>query len=262
MTRRYARLGSFFLTLAAGACAGTGQRAVQTAPMQSSTAAPGDQGDSTGALAVQREWWRAFVLADTTQLETYTAPAFSLTLSSGRMYDRAAMLVEAASHTTGSRLRAEWVEETVRFATPMVALVTSRVTETAGSTASTYRYLTVLERHGKGWRVTAAQSTRELAFTPRVPVTAAGSLGDYAGRYRTPRGAALQVVVRDSALALIEPSGLESRMEPVGPGMFEFAHLLLSNGIVRFVFTRAATGQVTALSRLVNGEVTTFPRIR
>jgi hypothetical protein len=72
----------------------------------------------------------------------------------------------------------------------------------------------------------------------------------------------LRIVAQDSALALIEPSGAELRIEPIGPGLFEFTELSPSNGIVRFAFTRDAAGAVVAFSRLVPGAVNTFPRIR
>lgn len=218
-------------------------------------------GDTAGALAAQRGWWRAFVVADTAYLRAHTAAAFSLTLSSGRTFDGPAMLAEAAAHTRGGRLELGWGDETVRLVAPTVAVAATRATEADGPTVGTYRYLTVLQRHGGAWRVATAQSTRELALTPRVPAAAAGPLADFAGAYRTPRGAALRVVVRDSALVLVEPSGLEIRMEPIGPGLFEFGYVSLANGVVRFAFPRDAAGRVTALNRLLPGVVTSFPRI-
>ncbi len=219
------------------------------------------QGDSAGALTAQRDWWRAFVVADTAHLRAHTSPALSLTLSGGQTFDAPAMLAEAATHTRGARLELGWADETVRMVAPTVALVTSRASEADGQTAGRYRYLTLLQRDGAGWRVAAAQSTRELALTPRVPAAAAGALADLAGAYRTPRGGELRVVAHDSVLVLVEPSGLEIPMEPVGPGLFEFGYVSLGNGIVRFSFPRDAAGRVTALVRLVPGSVTTFPRI-
>lgn len=218
-------------------------------------------GDTAGALAAQRDWWRAFVVADTAHLRARTAPAFSLTLSGGRTFDRSAMLAQAATHTLGARLEIGWAEEAVRPVAPGVALVTSRATEADGPTVAAFRYLTVLRRDGAGWRVAAAQSTRELAPTPRVPTAAAGAPADFAGSYRTPRGGVLRVVARDSALVLVEPSGQEVRMEPIGPGLFELDYVSLGSGIVRFAFPRDAGGRVTALVRLVTGAATLFPRI-
>jgi hypothetical protein len=143
-----------------------------------------------------------------------------------------------------------------------VAIATTRSTETDGAAAtSSFRYLTVMERTADGWRVSAAQSTRVLAFAPTLPAAQAGDLAAYIGGYRTPRGATLRVEARDSALALIEPSGTEIRMEPIGPALFEFRALSPLNGIVRLVFMRDADGRVTAMTRLVNGAVNTFPRI-
>jgi hypothetical protein len=248
----FPRLALPVLALALTACAGAASTARPPADV------PASQAD---ILSAQRDWWRAFTVADTAYLRAHTAPGFSITLSSGRTYDRAGMLAEAATHVNGAGLDVRWAEESVPLATPSSAVATGRVTETAGGTSHVYRYLTVMERGAAGWRAAAAQSTRELAFTPRVPPAVSGPLADYAGGYRTPRGATLRVVVRDSLLGLVEPSGQELPMEPIGPALFEFRDLSLSNGIVRFVFTRDDAGRVTAMSRLVPGQVSTFPRI-
>ena len=216
--------------------------------------------DTAGAVTAQRAWWRAFVLADTAYLRANSTPTLILTLSSGKTFGRDAALAEAASHTTGGAVSVRWEDETVRSPGQSVVVVTSRVTETVGPTSSTYRYLTVLERGPTGWRVAAAQSTRELAFAPRAYAAAASELADFAGAYRTPRGLMLHVAVQDSALALTEPSGKELRLEPIGPGLFEFTALSPANGVVRLLFTRDAAGRVTGLSQLVPSGVTTFPR--
>ncbi len=49
-------------------------------------------------------------------------------------------------------------------------------------------------------------------------------------------------------------------MEPIAPGLFEFAALSPANGVVRLLFTRDATGRVTAMSQLTAAGVSTFPR--
>jgi hypothetical protein len=247
----HSRRLTVLLALSLAACAGN----VPPAAMPGAAA-----GDSAGVLEAQRAWWRAFAVADTAYLQAHTAPAFSLTVSSGATFDRAGMLAQAATHVNGSRLTMAWADEQARLAAPSVAVATTRSTESDGGLAtSTFCYLTVMERAGGGWRVSAAQSTREAAFTPTLP--SAGDLGAYVGGYRTPRGATLRVEARDSALALIEPSGTEIRMEPIGPALFEFRGMSPLNGIVRMVFTRDASGRVTSMTRLVNGAVNTFPRI-
>ena len=73
-------------------------------------------------------------------------------------------------------------------------------------------------------------------------------------------GATLSVVVRDTLLILIDPSGAESPLEAIGPGLFE-PPALHTVGNVRLVFGRDATGHVTSLSRITN-KVTTMPRIQ
>jgi hypothetical protein len=251
MRRIAARLLISLLPFSPAACATTMQ-GIPEPP-----AAP----DSTGVLAAQREWWRAFATADTGYLQAHTARDFSVTLSSGRTLDRAAMLAQAATHVNGGRLTMEWADEAVGVAAPLLAVATARLTEADGPVAATYRYMTVLERGAGGWRVARAQSTRELVFTPRVPIAESGPLGDFAGDYRTPRGAALRIEVRGAALSMIEPSGSEVPLDPIGPGIFEFSQLSPANGMVRVVFIRDASGRVAAMTRLINGEARTFPRV-
>jgi hypothetical protein len=253
MMRRGAWLALPFLLLAAACAGGTSASAPHPGPMPY---------DMHGVLEMQREWWRAYTVGDTAYLRAHTAPEFLLTLSSGATYDRAAMLVEAPTHVNAGQLGVTWADEALRLASPSAAVLTGRVTETLGNATQVYRFLTAFKRGGDGgWRVAVAQSTREAAFTPRVSAGVAGPLADYAGGYRTPRGATLQVVVRDSALALVEPSGTEIRLEPIGPGLFEFDTLSLSNGVVRIVFTRDAAGRVAAMTRLAPAQSNTFPRI-
>jgi hypothetical protein len=240
------------LALLVTACAGAASTAAPPAP---------DAYDANAVLALQRAWWRAYILADTAYLQAHTTPEFWLTLSSGHTFDRAAMLAQAAQNVNGSRLSVAWSDEAVRVAAPSVAVVTSRAAETEGPTTVNFRYLTVLEHGPAGWKVSLGQTTREAQYTPNAAAGVAGPLADYAGEYRTPRGGVLRVVVRDSALALIEPSGRELRMEPIGPALFEFRELSPLNGIVRFSFARDAGGRVTSFNRLATGVVNTFPRV-
>lgn len=223
---------------------------------------PASVSDSTSPVAVQRAWWTAYVVADTAHLQASTAPAAVLTLSVGKTYDRAAMLAEAATHTDGGNVRIQWADEVVQFLEPTVAVVSSRVTESAdGSPASVYRYMTVLRRVGGAWLVAAAQSTREVHLSAPVPVAVAGALRDYAGVYRTPNGLSLRVAASDARLMLIEPSGKEIPLIPVGPGLFEIDRLSLGNGLVRMMFARNGSGRVVSFSRLLVGSVNTFARI-
>lgn len=140
-------------------------------------------------------------------------------------------------------------------------MVTSSIVEGTRNGSNAYRYLVLLERPDSVWMVVVAQSTRVLKLTPRVPAAVAGPLTDYVGQYRLPGGGELRAVVRDSALGLIDPSGAEARLEPIGPSLFELPSLYDRIAVVRFVFTRDATGRVTSPSRLIYSSVTTWPRI-
>lgn len=224
------------------------------------TAQPALVANRSGSIEAQRAWWRAFVVADTVYLRDHSAPAFSLTLSSGQTFDRGATLAEAAAHASRVGLPVDWYDEAAGMVTPDVDVVTARGTEDFGEVTHVYRYLTVLERSATGSRAVAAQTTRVLASAPRAPAAVVGPIADYAGAYRTPRGRDLRVVVSGSELALVEPSGAEIRLVPVGPALFELPRLSPANGVVRLLFTRDSAGRVTALSRHRPGGIETFPR--
>ena len=243
------RIAVLFLVLTGAGCAG---RLPRTATIVS---------EDTALKATQFAWWRALTVADTAYLRAHSTDGVRLTLSSGLTFDRDGMLAESASHTTGAGAEMSSSDEAVRFLAPNVAIVTSRFKETAGRGFTTYRYTNVFERIGTEWKVTAAQSTREIAYSPRVATEIAGSLMDFAGSYRTPRNLALQVLLRDSSLVLKEPSGKELNLAPVGPALFELTGLSPANGVVRVSFARDNTGRVTSMSQIIFGAVNIFPRI-
>jgi hypothetical protein len=161
-----------------------------------------------------RDWWDAFARGDTTALETRTAPLLSLTLSTGRRMDRAQAMAQTARHTGSRYAGTMWSDEQVRVVAPGVAIAASTAAEGFGKQRTTFRYLTVLERKGSTWRVSAAQSTRVLEPTPRVPAADAGDLAAFAGAYMTPSGVALRIGVDTGALAMVEPGGGTRRLEP------------------------------------------------
>ncbi|HEX8361963.1 MAG TPA: nuclear transport factor 2 family protein [Longimicrobium sp.] len=248
--RALPRTTALLLSLCLAACV-----TVRTTPRDAASS------DTAGALETQRGWWRALATGDTAFLEAHSARPLSATLSSGRTFDRAAIIAQAVTFAASAPPTFGWSEETVRMVAPGVALATTRSTESAGMATSAYRYATVLERDGAGWRVTHAQSTRDAVFTPRLTRAAAGSLAAYIGEYRGPRGGIVRIVARDSVLALVEPSGRELRMEPIGPSLFEFDYLSPGGAIIRIAFARDASGRVASASRLLPGIVNTFARV-
>jgi hypothetical protein len=232
--------------------------ACATVPSMAREAAPSDV---AGALETQRGWWHAIATGDTEFLQAHSARPLSLTLSSGRTLDRTATIAQAVTFAASTRPTFGWSDETVRLISPGVALATTRATESVALVSSAYRYTTVLERDGAGWRVMSAHSTREAEFTPRLSRAAAGSMSDYVGEYRGPRGGIVRVIARDSVLALVEPSGRELRMEPIGPSLFEFDYVSPGGMIIRFGFARDSSGRVTSASRLIPGSINTFARV-
>lgn len=216
--------------------------------------------DTAGAAGVAERWWRAFTLGDTATLRQHTARRLTLTLSNGQTLDRDQLLREAATYVPGPTTFVRAAVEVAALPLAGAVVGTSTVTEGSAGGSNRYRYRAVLERPDSVWLVVAAHSTRELTLTPRVPAPIAGPLADHAGRYRAQRGE-LRLVVRDSALGLIDPSGAEVRLEPIGPALFELPALYDGIAVVRFAFARDATGRVTSLTRLIYGSVISWPRI-
>lgn len=170
------------------------------------------------------------------------------------------MIEQVAKHNPSAKITAEWSDIIKQSPNPLTAIITSRVIETIRGTPGILKFMTVLSKIGSEWKVAAAQSTKEIELSTRIPNAGAGNLQDYAGKYRTPIGATLTVIVRDTLLILIDPSGAESPLEAIGPGLFE-PPALHTVGNVRIVFGRDATGHVTSLSRITN-KVTTLYRIQ
>jgi hypothetical protein len=243
----------------AAACATAGSQAPATAAPIASRSTIG--ADTAGASSFADAWWRALTVGDTAHLQRHTAPRLTLTLSGGQTFDRASMLRDAAMHRPAPSMVIESKGASVVHATEGTVVVRSVVLEGARGNSNLFHFLTVLERAGSGWRVSAAQSTRQLGLTPRVPAQVAGALADFAGGYRGQRGGVVRIAVRDSVLTLTDPTGAESVLEPIGPSLFELPALYDGIGLIRYVFSRDASGRVTTLSRLLYGSVLTWPRV-
>jgi Domain of unknown function (DUF4440) len=226
-----------------------------------STAGAATSLDTLGAAAVAERWWRAFTLGDTAYLRRHTSPRLALTLSNGQTLDRDRVLRDAATRVPKPSTFVRPATDVAALPAGNAVVVTSSVMEGSQGGSNVFRYLAVLERTDSVWLVVAAHSTRAITLTPRVAASVAGQLADYAGRYRGQAGRELRVVVRDSTLGFIDPSGVEVRLEPIGPALFELPTLYDGLAIIRFAFARDSTGRVTSLSRLIYGTVTLWPRL-
>ncbi|RYY96334.1 MAG: hypothetical protein EOO11_13725 [Chitinophagaceae bacterium] len=211
------------------------------------------------AADAAKRWWHAVTFGDTAYVRAHSTGGLTVTFSNGRSFTHAAFLAQVAKHDPAAKITSEWPEVQAQFPAPKTAVLTSRVVERVGAQPNLLKYLTVLVSTDSGWQVAAAQSTRELELAPRLPAAGAGQPGDYAGAYRTPGGITLRVQQRDSTLLLIEPSGTETKLEPIGHGLFE-GPVLLFAGNVRFAFNRDSTGKVVALTRIAH-RVITMPRV-
>lgn len=211
------------------------------------------------ALAAHRAWWRAFTVGDTARLAVLTAADLSLTLSTGESFDRNGAIAQASVRGDSTQVQLEWSEESARvFGT--TAVITSRVAERVGRNESFYRYITVLRALNGGWQTVAAQSARSLVPAPAVAIDPA-LLAEYAGRYRVPSGAVIQVVARDSMLAITSPGGREDLLAPLGTSVFEIRSSRARFDLLRFVFERDATGRITRMTRLSPTGVMSFTRV-
>ena len=235
---------------------------VHASDIAASTAVPVVASDvaTQAVMAGTQAWWHAFAIGDLAYLRTHTAPEMALTLASGASFDHDGVLAESASFTAGASTRMEWGSQAVRFVTPDIATVHSDIVETVGANASRYRFLTLLERRDGRWVVSNAQSTRVPSLSSRVAPAEAGVLTDFAGFYVTPKAGRVEVALRDGALVVVDPDGNAFPLEPIGPGMFEFGQVSSGKGIVRFAFTRDASGKVVSMSRLLPSSLSTFPR--
>ena len=215
------------------------------------------QGD-TSAIADARAWWRAVTFGDTSYLINHSTAELTVTFNSGRSFNHAEIIKQVATHDPKAPIKAEWFEAKQHSPNATTAIVTNRVVETLGKTPHVYKFMTVLIRSSSKWVVAAAQSTREIQLAPAVPVKEVGNLIDFTGSYKTPAGIILTTVIRDTSLILVEPSGAETRLEAIGPGLFEIPKIL-SAGNVRFVFSRDESGKVTSMTRVAH-LITTMKR--
>lgn len=230
----------------------------------SHSAIPATTEDPSGSpVAAHIEWWRAFADGDTAALRKRSASKVALTLSNGRTLDHANMLTESQRFGGLPHPTLDWSDTAVvRSSDGRIAVVAARLRETDPRGTTQNRVLTVLERADDvptGWRMLAAQGTREPQRSSRLSVAAAGDLTAYSGQYRVPNGV-VKITVVDSALALTDPRGMVTRLEPIGPGLFEAVPPATTTELVRLLFTRDQSGRIISLSRLTAGGLTTFPR--
>ncbi len=229
-----------------------------TAPVAAAQT-PANPSATEAALAAHRAWWRAFTVGDTARLAALTAPDLSLTLSTGERFDRAGAIGHASVRGDSMQVQLTWSEESARVLGG-AAVVTSKAAERIGATEAFYRFITVLQAGNGGWRAVAAQSTRSPVPAPSVPIDPA-LLAEYAGRYRLPSGATLQVTARDSMLAVALPDGREDLLAPLGTSVFEIRTSAARFDLVRFVFERDGTGRIARMTRLSPAGARSFPRV-
>ena len=211
-------------------------------------------------LAAAKAWWHAVTFGDTAYIKKHSTGELTVTFNNGRSFTRSEIISQVATHNPAARISSEWSHIVEQSPAPQTAIINNRIVETVGAMQHVYKFITVLVSVDSQWKVAAAQSTRELELAPPVPVAEAGKLEDYTGTYRTPGGILLKMLLRDTSLVLVEPSGSETRLEAIAPGLFEIPQIL-SAGNVRFAFNRDATGSVTAMIRIAN-KITTMPRVK
>ena len=213
----------------------------------------------TTAIVFAKAWWHAVTFGDTSGVKSYSTEQLTVTFNSGRTFARSDFIKQVAKHDPFAPITSEWSQVKQQVTTPETAIITNRIVETVGKMQHVYRLITVLTRVDSKWMVAAAQSTREIELAPPVPLSLVGNLRDFVGTFRTPGGLVLKTIVRDSSLVLLEPSGTETRLAAIGPGLFEIPQIL-SAGNVRFAFNRDKTGKVTHMTR-VAPKITAMLRI-
>lgn len=216
--------------------------------------------ERAAVTATAERWWRDVAARDSAAVRANSVADLHVTLSSGRSYDLGQFLQGVADFAAGPSTSSAWSEVDVRPLGRSSVVLTGRSAEGSGGGTTDYRYQMVLERVDGKWRMARSQSTRVLVLTPRVPPGVAGPIADFVGQYRAPRGGVLRVSERNGALILADPNGGETRLEPIGPGLFEVDYVTNSSGVIRMVFNRDSLGRVTSLSRLGAAAIVTWPR--
>ena len=209
-------------------------------------------------LEASKAWWQA-ISGDTTYLKKHSTDEVTVTFNNGRSFN-CPEIIAHVSKNSSSIIKSEWSEVIVQNPNPQTVIISNRVLETVGVMHHIYKFITVLVYKDSIWKVAAAQSTRVLELSPRVTIAESGNLDDFAGSYRTPRGMILKILVRDSSLVLVEPSGSETILEAIGPGLFEISKIPFA-GNVRFSFNRDDSGQVRSITRIAH-TITNMLRIQ
>lgn len=212
------------------------------------------QDPSDSVFNATKTWWTRATFGDTAYVRAHSTEDLAVTYSNGRRYSRTQLLSQIAQYNPAADITDEWSDVSIQRPVPDLAILTNSTIERVGNTVHHYKYITVLVRRGQDWKIADAQSTRELALSPRIPVEQAGRLEDFAGQYLTPGGLILRIAPRGNGLVLTEPSGAETLIEPVGPGLFEFPKVI-SAGLIRFSFNRDASGKVTSLTRIAHNVI-------
>lgn len=218
------------------------------------------QNSNDAQVVAAKAWWHALTFGDTNYIKKNSTNELTVTYSNGHSFTRSQIIGEISNYEPRAKMTTEWFEINKQTANSLTAIITARVVESKGVNKGILKCITVLTQVGSKWKIAAAQSTKVAELSARIPVEQAGKLEDYAGSYRTPAGATLSVVVRDTLLVLTDPSGVETPLEAIGPALFEppYVHNV---GNVRIAFSRDAIGRVTSLNRITN-KVITMTRIQ
>lgn len=204
-------------------------------------------------VVAAKAWWHAFYLSDTNYIKTNSTNELTVTYPNGRSFSLKQLNAQIGN--PDPKITSEWYDINMQMPNPQTAIITNRVIEAKGTNTGIFKFITVLVQVRSKWKIAAVQSTRFLELSPRVSESLAGKLEDYSGKYRTPSGAILSVVVRDTSLVIVDPSGGEAPLEAIGPGLFE-PPTVPYIGNVRIFFSRDATGRVTSLNRVTNNVIT------
>jgi hypothetical protein len=218
------------------------------------------QNSNSALLGAAKAWWHAVTVGDTTYIKDNSTDELTVTFNNGRSFTRKEIIYQVGSHDPFAKITSEWSDIKEQKLTPQTAIITNKIVEKIGAMSHTYKFITVIVKAGPKWKIAAAQSTRELSLAPRIPLSEAGKLEDYVGEYRTPAGMTLKIIIKDTSLVMVEPSGAENKLEPVGPSLFELSYMPFA-GNVRFVFYRDAEGKVKSFTRLAH-VITTMTRIK
>jgi hypothetical protein len=205
--------------------------------------------DSITALKqIQTNWHRAYVVSDSTTLQSLLSPQVTITRSSGLVLKKSQALHYYRTRDTVGLLIA--TNDQVVRVNGGLAVITSRVNEIDKGIPYAYYVTDVLERKGSIWQILHSQWTVLPGQWEKIRVDSA-LLNKYHGTYESASGRKFVVEAQTDQLTLLNAQGRRSVFLPRSHTQF-----FIPGEPDQLVFINAASEQALSFV-LVSGPNTT-----